>query len=156
MGLVGVLSVVFAIYFRPIQPVTLSLRSNHASAFLFDHVVLQDDEILAYDWDSHTLFIPPGMKMRLHQELGPQDLVSGIPFEFFIDDRSIYSGHFVTSLSSSSMDGLVIDLCPDSYADDRLAMTWDYPAQNGSRIPVDPRYDNRVYRELWRSGRLKQ
>ena len=92
----------------------------------------------------------------MHDQLIDENLVAGVPFDFCVDDDVIYSGHFVTSFSSSCVDGLVINICPIPRAADQLQLTWGYPSQNTKRIAGDPRYDSRVFTEIKRSKRLRR
>ena len=153
LAVITVCSVFFAIYFEPVPPSKLSIWTS-------SHVPVQtgvnDHEILSYDWNSQTLHISPGMKAKMHDQLVGQNLIAGVPFDFRVDDDIIYSGHFVTSFSSSCKGGLVVNLCPIPPASDQLQLTWGYPIQDPKRIVGDPRYNSRVFNEIKRSKRLQR
>jgi len=70
-------------------------------------VIVAADEIRHYDWTTHSMTWSPGVKKRLFSDR-TKELIEGSPFAVCVGGRSIYTGKFVSSFSSHSVDAVVI------------------------------------------------
>jgi hypothetical protein len=111
--------------------------------------LLSADDVVAYDWATHTLTLRPGAREHLRSAL-VGGLVRGVPFVVMADGAACYRGVFTTSLSSATQSGPVIDLD----AGERLTIELGYPSEQFFQ-GVDPRGDERVRQVLEALGKLR-
>jgi len=115
--------------------------------------VLDEDDVVAYSWATHTLTLRPGVVGRIQRAwLG--ELATGAPFAVVAGGEVCYEGVLTSSLSSCPQSGAVIDVAPPEGPGDRLTLALGYPTPDYFQGP-DPRGDERVHRALQALGKLE-
>jgi len=122
-------------------------------------VVLAADQILAYEWDSHTLTLKPGVRKSLYEKL-KGGLARGAPFVVAVGGAKVYEGAWksVNSSVSSSTAVIVLDegvFEPKLLGEDQVRIALGYPSPNFFK-GEDLRGDARVKRALQAAGKLKK
>ncbi len=147
--LVTVIGIVLAVYMVLNKPGDVSIRTN------FGEILIGHDDIQFVDWDEQRYYLRPGLKRKLserfHKEGG---LIGGVPFQFCIDDDTIFSGRLTSSISSFGFTDIAIDLLQASPNDDVIELANGYPADPAPKRNADPRFRHRVYTSLWLDGKL--
>ena len=147
--LVSVIGVALATYLAFYRPGNVSIRLS-SGELLINH-----EDIQSVDWDAQRYNLRPGLKAelskRFHAEGG---LIGGIPFEFCIDNDTLFTGRLTTSLSSFGFSEIAINLLPISQNDAVVDLEWGYPASPAPDRNVDPRFSHRLYTSLWLDGKL--
>ena len=87
------------------------------------------------------------------RDLPSQSLIGGPPFTIFVDGTPQYSGRFTTSLSSLSVDDVVIDLFGAGLENDELQLSLGYPSRNAYTASNDPRQNENVIAALRAMGK---
>ena len=121
-------------------------------------VLIAADQIVSYDWPTHTLSLATGERAKLAAELRKSNhLVSGIPFTVAAGGKAIYAGKFTTTASSFSFSTPVIVVDPvaldPKLSDDQLRIQLGYPTPKFFR-GEDPRSDQRLRGALRTTGKL--
>lgn len=134
------------------------LRADHGFRLLAadGRPVVTEMEVLAYDWQTHTVYVDSAVANRLWRErVG--ELVGGSPFMVEAGGEVCYRGAFTTSVSSTSVPSVVILLPYWNIRDGGpvgLVLELGYPSPAFFQGP-DPREDPRVRTALARTGKLK-
>ncbi len=121
-------------------------------------VLVSAEEILSYEWSSHTLIVKKGVADRLADRLILQDQKLASPFTVALGGKTIYNGKLTTRFSSYSQNSVVIvvDHRRDKKAKtDRIQLEIGYPSEEYFK-GEDPRYDPRVKKSLIKAGKLKK
>ena len=113
--------------------------------------LLTQHDILAYDTETHIFTLVPGKRDTIAPS---QSLIGGSPFTIFVDGRSQYSGRFTTSLSSQSVDDVVIDLLGLGLENDQLQLSLGYPTRSVYTAKRDPRKNENVIAALRAMGKV--
>src|SRR5262245_3291539 len=82
-------------------------------------VLIAADQILAYDWATHTLTLKPGVRKDLFMKLRT-GLANGQIFTAAVDGKSVYQGTLTSLVSSASFATPVIVLDEAAYLKDVL------------------------------------
>ena len=116
---------------------------NEQAAKIQDSILISYEEIISYNPKTFNFEISPEARKRLQYYT---------PFAVTVDREIIYTGYFWTSLSSRSVDWVVIDLL---FADEnKLHVQLGYPGlMDGISIP-DKRNDPRILEVLRRDNKL--
>jgi hypothetical protein len=121
-------------------------------------VVIAADDVLAYEWASHTLTLKPKVRKNLFEKLKGK-LVRGGPFVVTVGDKAVYQGNWKSVVSSIPcttpvivLDGRALD---PKLGEDQVRIELGYPSKDFFR-GEDPRGDRRVRNALEASGKLKQ
>ena len=144
---------------------TCSDDVKHSDAKSFDirspsgEVVLSADQILDYEWDSHTLTLKPGVRKRLYEKL-KNGLARGAPFVVAVGGKKVYDGAWKSVISSVSSSTAVIVLDegvfePKLLGEDQVRIALGYPSPNFFK-GEDLRGDARVKQALQAAGKLKK
>ena len=107
--------------------------------------LISQNDILAYDIDRHVMTLAPGVRDRISPS---QSLIGGSPFEVCVEGVTQYSGRFTTSLSSQSIDDVVIDLMAPGLDDNQLQISLGYPTRECYTHKNDPRESETVIAAL--------
>lgn len=111
-------------------------------------------QLISYEWTSHTLTLSSGTRDKLYNALS-SSLVRGHPFTLNINDKVVYSGNFTTSLSSTSLDSVVINLFPSpDLSEDQIQIQLGYPTQEVFQ-GEDPRQNQWLKDSLETLGKLR-
>ena len=113
-------------------------------------VLLTQNEIIGYNVKTHVMTLIPGQRDKITPS---QSLIGGSPFELIVDGESQYSGRFTTSLSSISLNDVVIDLLAPGLEEDQLQFCLGYPSRNCYTAEGDPRENERVIAALTALGK---
>ena len=119
--------------------------------------VLTQEDLIAYDWPTHTMILKPGVVGRLFESL-ISSLARGFPLEVEANGVTCYGAILTTSGSSFSQSCAVIDV----YAVSKDRMRWEtelsitlgYPTEEFFK-GNDPRADPRIREALNALGKLK-
>lgn len=103
--------------------------------------LITHDDILAYNAETHVLKLVPGTREKISPS---QSLITGSPFTIVVDGKVQYSGRFTTSLSSQSIDNVVIDLFAPGLEDDQIQISLGYPTRTCYTAEDDPRENKNV------------
>jgi hypothetical protein len=126
-------------------------------------VLVSADEIVAYDWPTHTLTLKRGVSQRLR---GAKGRIAGSPFRVCVGGEPIYGGVFKSVISSDSSDAVVIVVdaslleagdeppAPDQAEHETLRIGLGYPGED-SFTGDDPRGNGRVKAALAAAGKLQ-
>lgn len=118
---------------------------DEAAAKIADTVLISYDEILSYNAKTYTFTVTEEARKRLEFFR---------PFAVTVDSVIIYTGYFWTSLSSRSVDWVVIDLISMTGNENELKVQLGYPGQwDGLAIP-DKRNDPRILEVFREDGKL--
>ena len=77
------------------------------------------------------------------------------PVQFCVDDDSIFTGRFTTSLSSIGFTDIAIDIFAAGENDTMVKLECGYPAGPAPDRATDPRFSHRLYTSLWLGGKLR-
>ncbi len=113
-----------------------------------DEVLIASEELIHYDWTTHTFTLTAEAAARLNR----QDLI-GTPFVVCVDEDPIYVGVFWSSYFSRSYDGIVIDLLALDQGP-KLHIATAYPESPESFRGQDRRSDVRIWRALYAAGKV--
>ena len=123
-----------------------------------DKVVIAADDVLAYEWASHTLTLKPKVRKNLFEKLKGK-LLHGEPFIVSVGGKVVYQGNWKSVLSSIPcttpvimLDGRALD---PKLGEDQVRIELGYPSKDYFK-GEDPRGDQRVRNALEASGKLKQ
>lgn len=139
----------------------LALEPEKAELDLRDaegKVLVSAEEILGYEWSSHTLILKKGVADRLGDRLRTIEKKLAVPFTVAVDGKPVYEGMLTTLLSSQSQSGvvLVVDQPQDEKAQrDYLQLRPGYPSPEFFK-GKDPRGDTKIKSALTSSGKLIQ
>lgn len=116
---------------------------------LAEYKVISDDDIVDYDWPTHTIRLRHSIWFKL-REPG----VHGVPFVVVADGTPVYVGAFWTGFSSVSTERPVIMW---DYQRKANAVTIEraYPGPSFAAQGTDPRQDKRIRKALSERGKLK-
>lgn len=116
--------------------------------------IIAADEIVSYDWDTHTMTLKPGVKDRLSKKQLKQ--LIGRKFEITAYGKTIYSGLFAASLMSRSINSPVINLQPmgDSLSPNEIRIELGYPTEKFFK-GKDPRGAVEIRESLDEAGKLR-
>lgn len=92
---------------------------NLADIPLAEHPIISEDDLLSYDWETHTLHLKKSAWWRVHPPSS-----HGLPFVVVVDGAPIYVGAFWTQFSSIPSEVPVI--------------IWDYE-KKATDMPILPR-----------------
>jgi len=112
--------------------------------------VIARTDILAYDIDRHIMTLAPGVRDKISPS---QSLVGGSPFAICVEGVPQYSGKFTTSLSSRSIDDVVIDLLAPGLDNNQLQISLGYPTRECYTAKNDPRESEAVIAALRSLGK---
>ena len=120
-------------------------------------VLIAADQVLTYDWATHTLTLKPGVRKNLFMKL-KGSLANGHTFSVAVGGKTIYHGVFKSIISSSSSSSPVILLDeavyePKLLKESQVRIGLGYPGKEHFK-GEDPRDDPRVERALTASGKL--
>lgn len=113
------------------------------------------DEIIKYDWASHTLTVDSLAAKKLSKDFFTR-VVSGAPFQVEVGEEVVYRGTITTQFSSRSFDTPVILIDPARQSAQptvRLRIQLGYPSEEFFK-GQDPRGDERLRTALEKSGKL--
>jgi len=113
--------------------------------------LLSESNIVSYDIAQHVFTLKDGIRSQIKPS---QSLVGGSPFTMFVDGKPAYSGMFTTSLSSTSLDDVVIDLFPSAIDDNQLRISLGYPERKFYTGDDDPRANSRLIATLRALGKV--
>jgi hypothetical protein len=120
-------------------------------------ILIAAEEIVAYDWQSHTLILKRAVRPWLVRAWH-KGLLNDEPFIVAVDGQSIYEGRWMSSVMSMSRSSPVILLdsseLQDGSAEDRLRIDLGYPSEAFFK-GADPRRDARIQRALKASDKLR-
>ena len=137
-------------YVNQLPPAAISAVEGFALLDKQGKAILTDADIVAYDWDTHTIALRPGLREQLLSELSGQ-----WSFTAVTDGVVWYDGNFKSSMSSISANSIVINLYKSEVlANEEVQVTLGYPSSdwfNG----VDKRSDLHARSTLERLGKLK-
>ena len=121
-------------------------------------VVIAADDVLAYEWASHTLTLKPMVRKNLFEKLKGK-LGRGEPFIVSVGGKAVYQGNWKSFFSSIPcttpvivLDGRALD---PKLGEDQVRIELGYPSKDFFK-GEDPRGDQRVRNALEASGKLKQ
>jgi WD40 repeat protein len=120
-------------------------------------ILIAVDQILAYEWATHTLTLKPGVRKNLFMKF-KGSLANGHTFGVAVGGKTIYHGVFKSIISSSSSSSPVILLDeavyePKLLKESQVRIGLGYPGKEHFK-GEDPRGDPRVERALKASGKL--
>ena len=120
-------------------------------------VLIAADQVLTYDWATHTLTLKPGVRKNLFIKL-KGSLANGYTFGVAVGGKTIYHGVFKSIISSSSSSSPVILLDeavyePKLLKESQVRIVLGYPGKEHFK-GEDPRGDPRVEKALKASGKL--
>lgn len=119
----GQMEGIYPNWFKVLAPTKFSINDSDGTT------VIDAADIRSYDWKTHTITLRKGLRDQLHTQFAG-DLVGGHPFTL-TNGKASYGGHFTTSLSSMSLDSIVINLCPLSdLKEDQIQITLGYPTSD--------------------------
>lgn len=104
-----VMAVILGPYKNKLEPSIILEVKGFALIDGQGRAIITHADIVEYNWDSHTITLRPGLRQRLHDELG-QPLLWGVGFTVVADGVACFDGKLKSSLSSFSSDSIVIDL----------------------------------------------
>lgn len=138
--------------------ISVAAESNIDLDLRFDDgkTVVSDDQIVSYNWATHTLTLKPGVRKELAKRLRNNRMVSGVSFSVSVGGKDIYKGLFTTVLSSRSLSTpvIVVDLpSVEESGEDQLRIQLGYPGADFFKGD-DPREDRRIRDALATSGKL--
>jgi len=118
--------------------------------------LIANQEIVSYDWKSHTITLKPGVRKRLSKRLAG-DLVGGRSFEVTANGTALYRGKFTSSELPISLDAVVINLHPidKSLSDDQIRIELGYPSRQFFKRD-DPRNVEGIREALEAANMLKE
>ena len=138
----------FAIYL-PLEDLPIDDVGDLTQVALADIPVLSMDDILTYDWATHTIELEPTTAELLDALELP-----GRPFVVTVNQTPIYAGAFMAAFFSRSYDGVVILWPPIDGSRDTLTIQLGYPGEDFF-TGTDPRSDERIREALLQAGRLQ-
>ena len=120
-------------------------------------VLITADEIVSYNWSTHTITLKPDVRKNLAKKLRG-GLVKGEPFIVAVGGKKTYEGTFTSLLSSASFSSVVIVLdesayLPTSLEQNQVRIGLGYPGKVAFK-GEDPRNDARIETALKESGKL--
>jgi hypothetical protein len=120
-------------------------------------VLIAADQILAYDWATHTVTLKPGVRKELLGKL-KRVLANGQSFIAAVGGKKVYQGTLTSLLSSASFATPVIVLdeaafLPNSLKADQIRIGLGYPGKTVFK-GEDPRGDPVIEASLKASGKL--
>lgn len=113
--------------------------------------LITQDDILSYNVETHVLTLVPGKRDKI---VPSQSLIGGSPFTIFVDGKSQYSGRFTTSLSSQSVNDVVINLSASELENNQLQISLGYPVRSVYTAAGDPRGNDTVIAALRALGKV--
>jgi hypothetical protein len=116
--------------------------------------ILRDEQIVSYQWASHSITLRPGTTWNVRVKEG-RSIVLGIPFAVVADGITCYRGVVTTSLSSFSQSVPVIIIRPIDGEEGVVRIELGYPSR-GFFGGNDPRGDERVRQALRGLGKLRE
>jgi hypothetical protein len=119
------------------------VQINESKVELADTVLIPYEEILSYNAKTYTFTVTDEARKRLEYYRG---------FAVTVDREIIYTGYFWTSLSSRSVDWVVIDLI--RFKGNELTVQLGYPPQLSAVKITDKRNDPRILEVFRRDGKL--
>ena len=125
-------------------------RSPPGEIPLADYPIISEDDLLSYDWSTHTLLLRHSIWHKL-----PEPAVHGAPFVVVADGAPLYVGAFWTSISSLSTPVPVI-MWDRRRESTRLAIQRGYPSPKAAEGVADPRANSRLWKVLEELGKLKR
>lgn len=144
----------FAIYLLAQDiPATKLSQMDINQLVIQEQPVISNDDILSYDKATHTIELTQEAYIRIQQIFPMPVKVAGIPFVVCVGDERIYTGAFMTPVSSISYDGVVISQ-PFDTTKTTIQIALGYPGQ-GAFTGGDPRGDSRIINALEQSKKLK-
>ncbi len=136
----------FALY-----PVIGDIRNRENSLVeifgLGDDPILTDKDIVAYDWNTHTLKLRPGLAQQLDREYGRRSVS---PFVVIANGQRCYLGAFLSHISSYMPSVPVIQVFLSGHSPEKAIRIRESPI-SGTK---DPRSDPRIRRALEQAGLL--
>lgn len=124
-------------------------ETDLAQVELADEPLLGDQDLIAYERDSHTLRLAPEAARRLEN----MDL-PGQVFVLTVGGEPLYGGAFMAAYFSRTYDGVVILWPPMGGDGTRLHLQLGYPGPDDF-AGADPRDDPRLTEALRRAGKLE-
>jgi len=123
-----------------------------------DKVVIAADQILSYEWATHTLTLAPNVQDELAKRLKAR-LVSGVPFAVSVSGKAVYKGTFTTTVSSRSFSTPVVVVDAQALEPrlgaDQLRIQLGYPTAEFFK-GEDPRADRHIREALKTGGKLTE
>lgn len=126
-------------------------------------VVIASEEIVSYEWATHTMTLKPGVweaiPERLQRFCPKQNLNQGIPFDAVVDGKPVYRGTWKSIDSSLGNPGMVI--CYDmavmdkDLQKDQLRIDAGYPTDKKRKVTNDPRINALIKTALQKQEKLK-
>lgn len=155
---VALLGISFASGSGNCQPPTTPGPEHFEITAADGRVVIAADDVLAYEWASHTLTLKPKVRRNLFDAL-KRKLVHGEPFIVRVGSKAVYQGNWKSSLSSIPCTTPVIVLdrraLDPKFGEDQVRIELGYPSKDFFK-GEDPRGDQRVRNALEVSGKLTQ
>ena len=108
--------------------------------------IISADDIVSYDQTSHVIELTRKAYTRVQELFTLPVKVEGIPFVVCVGMERIYSGAFMTPVSSIALDGVVISQ-PFGSEKTTIQITLSYPGA-GIFTGIDPRSDPRIIKSL--------
>lgn len=144
----------FAIYLlEQDMPATEILGMDIEELILEDEPILSADDIILYDWDTHTIELSSEGYSSIQDLFLLPVNVSGIPFVACVGSQRIYTGAFWTPASSLIYDGVLI-MHPMDDASRTIQLSVGYPLSEVFS-GKDPRGDSRIMESLEYENKLK-
>ena len=108
--------------------------------------IISAGDIVSYDQTSHVIELTPRAYARIQGLFTLPVKVHGIPFVVCVGEERIYSGAFMTPVSSIALDGVVISQ-PFGTEERTIQINLGYPG-SVAFSGVDPRTDPRIIKSL--------
>ncbi|RIK85073.1 MAG: hypothetical protein DCC67_04360 [Planctomycetota bacterium] len=120
-------------------------------------ILVASEEIVAYDWRSHTITLAPGVRGWLLNALH-KGVLGDEPFVVAVGGKPIYEGSWRSLVMSSSRATPVIvldaQMLDEGLGEEDVRISLGYPSEQFFK-GADPRGDRRIQEALARGGKLK-
>jgi hypothetical protein len=114
--------------------------------------ILSDGDLLAYNWEDHSLRLKPGLGRTLSERFRKSTVV---PFVVIAEGQRCYQGAFLTGISSYLPGTPVIEIDIWRHKAEDVVQISPPPFRKPGEQAVDPRNDPRVKTALQRAGLLR-
>jgi len=125
-------------------------RSKPSEIPLAEYPIISEDDLLSYDWNTHTLLLRHSIWYKLREPA-----VHGAPFVVVADGVPLYVGAFWTSISSFATPVPVI-MWDQKRESTHLTIQRGYPSPEVAGEVADPRANDQLRKVLEELGKLKR
>lgn len=144
----------FGIYLLAEEFPSIDLAQTDINQLILeDSPVISEEDIISYDKSDHIIELTPHAYIRIRHIFPMPVIVEGISFVACVGKERIYTGTFISPVSSISHDGVVI-IEPMDEIKTTIQITLGYPSEEAF-TGIDPRADSRIMDALEKSNKLK-